>query len=71
MKRKIGGRESNLDAVLRLDAREFISGKTRTAFQDKLLSELRSECWQQGVEIRAALVRDIQPPAEIASLIRV
>jgi hypothetical protein len=46
----------------KLDAREFISGKTRTAFQDKLLSELRSECWQQGVEIRAALVRDIQPP---------
>ncbi len=53
----------------KLEAREFISGKTRAAFQDKLLSELRSECWQQGIQIRSALVRDILPPAEIASLI--
>ena len=53
----------------KLEAREFISGKTRAAFQDRLLTELRGECWQQGIEIRSALVRDIQPPAEIASLI--
>ena len=53
----------------KLEAREFISGKTRSAFQDRLLSELRGECWQQGIEIRSALVRDILPPAEIASLI--
>ncbi|MDO8630884.1 MAG: SPFH domain-containing protein [Phycisphaerales bacterium] len=53
----------------KLEAREFISGKTRAAFQDRLLSELRSECWQQGIQIRSALVRDILPPAEIASLI--
>ncbi len=53
----------------KLEAREFISGKTRSAFQDRLLAELRSECWQQGIQIRSALVRDIQPPAEIASLI--
>lgn len=53
----------------KLEAREFISGKTRSAFQDRLLSELRGECWQQGIEIRSALVRDIQPPAEIAALI--
>ena len=53
----------------KLEAREFISGKTRSAFQDKLMSELRSECWQQGIQIRSALVRDILPPAEIASLI--
>ncbi len=53
----------------KLQAREFISGKTRTAFQEKLLEELKRECWKQGIDIKAALVRDIQPPAEIASLI--
>lgn len=53
----------------KLKAREFISGKTRTAFQTKLFEELKLECWKQGIDIRAALVRDIQPPAEIASLI--
>ena len=53
----------------KLAAAEFISGKTRTAFQDKFLAELKRECWEQGVEIRAALVRDIIPPDEIASLI--
>ena len=53
----------------KLQAREFISGKTRIAFQDNLLEELRRDCGKQGIEIKAALVRDIQPPAEIASLI--
>ena len=53
----------------KLDAREFISGKTRSAFQDRLLAELRHECWQQGIDIKSALVRDIHPPAEIAGLI--
>lgn len=53
----------------KLAAREFISGKTRSAFQDRFLAELQRECWEQGVEIRAALVRDILPPHEIASLI--
>jgi len=53
----------------KLLAREFISGKTRTAFQDRLLEELRKECWQQGIEIKAALVREILPPPEIARLI--
>lgn len=53
----------------KLKAREFISGNTRTAFQSKLYEELKKECWKQGIDIRAALVRDIQPPAEIANLI--
>lgn len=53
----------------KLQAREFISGKTRTAFQERLFSELKRECWGQGIDIKAALVRDIQPPSEIASLI--
>lgn len=53
----------------KLQGREFISGKTRGAFQEKLLAELRQECWVQGIAIKAALVRDIQPPAEMARLI--
>lgn len=53
----------------KLKAREFISGRTRSAFQTKLLTELKEECWKQGIDIRAALVRDIQPPQEIANLI--
>lgn len=50
----------------KLQAREFISGKSRTAFQERFHSELREECWKQGIDIKAALVRDILPPAEIA-----
>lgn len=53
----------------KLLAREFISGKTRAAFQDKLYDELHRKCWEQGIDIKSALVRDILPPAEIASLI--
>ena len=53
----------------KLEARQFISGTTRSAFQDRLLDELRTECWAQGIDIKAALVRDIQPPSEIANLI--
>ncbi len=50
----------------KLKAREFISGRTRTAMQGKLLAELREECWKQGLDIKAALIRDIQLPVEIA-----
>lgn len=53
----------------KLQAREFISGKTRRGFQENLFNELQMECAEQGIDIKAALVRDIQPPAEIASLI--
>ncbi len=64
----------NVRSIARIEgskllAREFISGKTRTAFQDRLLSQLRNECWQEGIIIHSALVRDILPPAEIANLI--
>lgn len=51
----------------KLQAREFISGKSRSAFQDRFFTELRAECSKQGIDIRAALVRDIVPPPEIAS----
>ena len=53
----------------KLQAREFIGGKTRAAFQRHLLEELNRECLKQGIDIKSALVRDIQPPQEIASLI--
>ncbi len=53
----------------KLQAREFISGKTRTAFQGRLLEQLRDACGKRGVTIHSALVREILPPPEIASLI--
>lgn len=53
----------------KLLAREFISGRTRTAFQHKLLTELQRECWAQGIDMKSALVRDIQASEEIATLI--
>lgn len=53
----------------KLQARDFIRGQTRKAFQDKLLAELRRECRQQGINITDALVRAIHPPDEIAALI--
>lgn len=51
----------------KLEAREFISGETRKAFQDKVFGGLREQCWAQGIEIRAALIRRIEPPAQIAN----
>lgn len=53
----------------KLQAREFISGKTRTEFQDRLLDQLKTACGERGVVIHAALVREITPPPEIAGLI--
>jgi regulator of protease activity HflC (stomatin/prohibitin superfamily) len=53
----------------KLQAREFISGKTRTAFQERLLEQLRTACGERGIVIHSALVREILPPPEIASLI--
>jgi regulator of protease activity HflC (stomatin/prohibitin superfamily) len=50
----------------KLEAREFISGDTRKAFQDRVFEGLREECFAQGIEIRATLIRRIDPPGEIA-----
>lgn len=50
----------------KLLAREFISGETRSAFQDRVFAGLRKACAAQGVEIRSALIRRIEPPQEIA-----
>ncbi|NOX58632.1 MAG: hypothetical protein GXP29_07210 [Planctomycetes bacterium] len=53
----------------KLQARDFIGGKTRTQFQEQLFEELRAACAERGIKIHAALVREILPPPEVASLI--
>ncbi len=53
----------------KLQARDFISGKTRTEFQDKLWKQLQLAGEERGINIHSALVREIIPPPEVASLI--
>jgi regulator of protease activity HflC (stomatin/prohibitin superfamily) len=48
----------------------FIVGETRQQFQDNLQQHLRDKCAEWGVAIRSVLVRNIQTPDEIASIIR-
>ena len=50
----------------KLQARDFISGEARTAFQKRVFEGLSEQAYAQGIEIRAALIRRIEPPAEIA-----
>lgn len=50
----------------KLLARDFISGEKRTAFQTTVFEQLRHQCYDQGIEIRAALIRRIVAPNEIA-----
>lgn len=50
----------------KLEAREFIGGDSRTAFQNTVFEELRRQCWDQGIEISAALLRQIDVPQDIA-----
>lgn len=50
----------------KLEAREFISGQTRRAFQQQVFAGLREQCERQGIEIRSTLIRRIEPPAAIA-----
>lgn len=50
----------------KLLARDFISGDTRRAFQEKVFEGLREQSFSQGIEIRATLIRRIVPPAAIA-----
>ncbi len=51
----------------KLLARDFISGDMRTVFQKRVFEGLREQCYTQGIEIRATLIRRIVPPEEIAS----
>src|SRR5262249_31530118 len=49
----------------KLFARDFIAGETRTAFQNRVFDQLRKNCYDQGIEIRAALIRKIVAPDAI------
>jgi len=51
-------------------ATEFIVGESRQLFQNQLEEFLRKNCLNWGVSINSVLIRDINPPQEIASIIR-
>ncbi|MEP0846314.1 MAG: hypothetical protein HRF50_05765 [Phycisphaerae bacterium] len=51
----------------KLLAREFISGETRTAFQERVFEGLREACFDQGIAIRSVAIRRIEPPKDIAN----
>jgi regulator of protease activity HflC (stomatin/prohibitin superfamily) len=51
-------------------ATTYIVGETRQIFQDKLEAHLREKCASWGVAVKSVLIRNIQPPDQIASIIR-
>ncbi len=51
-------------------ATEFIVGESRQMFQNELEVFLRKICLNWGISINSVLVRDINPPQEIAEIIR-
>jgi len=46
-------------------ARDFISGDTKLKFQSEFEQELRKSCENEGIIIKQALVRNIEPPLAI------
>jgi regulator of protease activity HflC (stomatin/prohibitin superfamily) len=50
--------------------REFISGDTRTKFQEDFQKSLETACESQGIEIIQALITKISPPQQIAQPVR-
>lgn len=51
-------------------ATTFIVGETRQQFQKDLELHLRNTCEKWGVSIRSVLIRNINPPEQISSIIR-
>ena len=51
-------------------AKNYIAGDTRQQFQDSLQNHLVTKCLEWGVSIKSVLISNIQPPDEIASIIR-
>lgn len=51
------------------DARNFIEGSTRQRFQEKLFTDLKKHCQEQGILIINVSITEMSPPKEIASLI--
>lgn len=52
----------------KMTAREFMGA--REAFQRRLFADLREKCYKQGIEIKAATIRDLKPPERVRSIIR-
>lgn len=50
--------------------RQFISGETRTAFQNEFQHAINETCGAQGIDIIQALITKINPPAPIAEPVR-
>ncbi len=50
--------------------REFISGDTRSKFQEDFQKSLEDSCESQGIEIVQALITKIYPPQKIAQPVR-
>lgn len=50
--------------------KDFISGDTRTKFQEDFQAELEKTCESQGIEIIQALITRINPPQKIAEPVR-
>ncbi len=50
--------------------KEFISGDTRTKFQEDFQYEMEQTCESQGIEIIQALITRINPPQKIAEPVR-
>lgn len=51
-------------------ATNFIVGETRQKFQNELENHLRETCEPWGVSVKSVLIRNIEVPEEIASVIR-
>jgi regulator of protease activity HflC (stomatin/prohibitin superfamily) len=47
------------------NARDFISGDTKLKFQSEFERRLREACAKEGIVVKQALVRDIEPPTAI------
>ncbi len=52
----------------KMTARDFMGA--REVFQRKLFADLREKCRQQGIQIKAATIRDIKPPERVRAIIR-
>jgi regulator of protease activity HflC (stomatin/prohibitin superfamily) len=50
--------------------KEFITGDTRSVFQEDFQNEMVSKCKSQGIEVIQALITTIKPPEKIAEPVR-
>ncbi len=50
--------------------RDFISGETKVAFQERFQKAMQEECGPLGIEIIQALITDIKPPEKIREPVR-